>query len=97
MPPEKPIYAHRDDDPHLTDDALADKVLRFIGYATLIDTSEISVIALGEIVVLSGEVASETDIRCAGDAAASVSGVSSVENRLTVKPGQTRPDEAGDG
>ncbi|MCK3779909.1 BON domain-containing protein [Ensifer sesbaniae] len=89
MPPEKPIYAHRDDDPHLTDDALADKVLRFIGYATMIDTSTVSVIALGDIVVLTGVVASEADVICAGDAAASVAGVASVENRLTVKPGAT--------
>ena len=89
MPPEKPIYAHRDDDPHLTDDALADKVLRFIGYATMIDTSTVSVIALGDIVVLTGVVAREADVICAGDAAASVAGVASVENRLTVKPGAT--------
>lgn len=86
MPAEKPIYSHRDDDPHLTDDALADKVERYIGYATMIDTSAISVIALGGIVVLSGEVANATDITCAGDAAASVIGVTSVENRLTVRP-----------
>ncbi|MBK5566570.1 BON domain-containing protein [Ensifer adhaerens] len=86
MPPERPIYAHRDDDPHLRDDALAAKVLRFIGYATMIDTSAVSVMALGEIVVLSGEVASEADISCAGDAAALVVGVASVENRLTTKP-----------
>lgn len=86
MSAEKPIYSHRDDDPHLTDDALADKVLRFIHYATMVDTSEVSVMALGEIVVLSGQVASEADIARAGDAAASVIGVASVENRLTVKP-----------
>ena len=41
MPPDKSIYAHRDDDPHLTDDALAEKVLRFIQYAALVDTSRI--------------------------------------------------------
>ncbi|WVT73356.1 BON domain-containing protein [Sinorhizobium chiapasense] len=89
MPPEKPIYAHRDDDPHLTDDALADKVLRFIGYATMIDTSAVSVMALGEIVVLTGVVPSEADVICAGDAAASVAGVASVENRLTARPSAT--------
>ncbi|MEI3854243.1 MULTISPECIES: BON domain-containing protein [Ensifer] len=89
MPPDKSIYAHRDDDPHLTDDALAEKVLRFIQYAALVDTSRISVMALGGLVVLSGEVASEADVGCAGDAAASVIGVASVENRLTAKPGAT--------
>lgn len=88
MPPEKPIYAHRDDDPHLTDAALADKVLRFIQYVAMVDTSGISVMALGEIVVLSGEVANEADVACAGDAAASVIGVASVENRLTVRLGE---------
>ncbi|HEV7320862.1 MAG TPA: BON domain-containing protein [Ensifer sp.] len=92
MPPDKPIYAHRDDDPHLTDDALADKVLRFIQYAALVDTSGISVMALGEIIVLSGEVASDGDVACAGDAAASVIGVTSVDNRLTVRPEETQPD-----
>ncbi|KRD72926.1 BON domain-containing protein [Ensifer sp. ENS10] len=91
MPPDKPIYAHGDDDPHLTDDALADKVLRFIQYAALVDTSRISVMALGGLVVLSGEVASETDVACAGDAAASVIGVASVENRLNAKPGDADP------
>ncbi|MEI2301127.1 BON domain-containing protein [Ensifer sp. MJa1] len=89
MPTEKPIYAHQDDDPHLTDDALADKVLRFIQYAALVDTSEISVMAIGGIVILSGHVAQEADIACAGDAAASVIGVTSVENRLTVRADET--------
>ncbi|WP_455854229.1 BON domain-containing protein [Ensifer canadensis] len=88
MPTEKPIYSHQDDDPHLKDDDLAGKVLRFIRYATFVDTTDISVIALGEMVVLSGQVPSDADVACAGDAARSVIGVTSVENRLTVKPGQ---------
>lgn len=86
MPPEKPIYAHRDDDPHLTDDALAEKVLRYIQCVAMVDTRGISVMALGEIIVLSGDVANEAEVACAGDAAASVIGVAGVENRLTVKP-----------
>jgi len=65
MPTEKSIYAHKDDDPHLIDDALADKVLRYIQYAAMIDTREISVMALGGIVVLSGHVAQASDIACA--------------------------------
>ncbi|WP_104662442.1 BON domain-containing protein [Ensifer adhaerens] len=92
MPTEKPIYAHRDDDPHLTDDALAEKVLRYVQYAAMIDTRDISVMALGGVVVLSGHVAQVSDIACAGDAAASVIGVVSVENRLTVTPGTAETD-----
>ncbi|HEV7307112.1 BON domain-containing protein [Ensifer sp.] len=92
MPTDKPIFAHQDDDPNLTDDALADKVLRFIQYAALVDIRDISVMALGGIVILSGEVANEADIACAGDAAASVIGVTSVENRLTVTLEDTGPE-----
>ncbi|MCA1405765.1 BON domain-containing protein [Ensifer sp. IC3342] len=86
MSTDKTFYSHRDDDPHLTDDDLAEKVLRFIRYATFVDTSGISVMALGGTVVLSGNVPEEADIASAGEAAASVIGVSSVENRLTVRP-----------
>ncbi|MGF6154879.1 osmotically-inducible protein OsmY [Ensifer sp. KUDG1] len=92
MPTEKPIYARNDDDPHLIDDALADKVLRYIQYAAMIDTRDISVMALGGVVVLSGHVAQASDIACAGDAAASVIGVTSVENRLAVTPGAGEAD-----
>lgn len=88
MPTEKPIYSHHDDDPHLKDDDLAGKVLRFIRYATFIDTSDMEVFALGEMVVLSGHVPSEADVACAVDAARSVIGVATVENRLTAKPEQ---------
>lgn len=87
MPTEKPIYSHQDDDPHLKDDDLAGKVLRFIRYATFIDTTYMEVFALGEMIVLSGQVPNEADVACAGDAARSVIGVATVENRLTVKPG----------
>ncbi|HXV29196.1 MAG TPA: BON domain-containing protein [Sinorhizobium sp.] len=83
--PEYPIYSRRDDDPHLTGDALAAKVLRFLRYATVIDTSDISVIAIGSMVVLSGSVAEEADIARIGQAAASVIGVSRVENRLAAR------------
>ncbi|MCA1370722.1 BON domain-containing protein [Bradyrhizobium sp. BRP14] len=89
MSTEHPIYSHRDDDPHLTDDALAEKVMHFLRYASMIDTSEISVIALGNTVVLSGNVSREADIACAGEAAASVIGVARVENRLAVRPSET--------
>lgn len=85
----EPIYSRRDDDPHLTDDALAGKILRYLRYATTIDTSDISVIAIGRIAVLSGTVAREADIASAGEAAAAVIGVAKVDNRLTV-----REDEA---
>ncbi|PST26911.1 BON domain-containing protein [Mesorhizobium plurifarium] len=88
MPSEHPIYSHRDDDPHLTDDELAEKVLHFLRYATSIDTSDMEVIALGNVVVLSGTVGSEADIASAGEAAASVIGVSVVENRLAAREGE---------
>lgn len=88
MPTEKPIYSHQDDDPHLKDDDLAGKVLRFIRYATFIDTDDLEVFALGEMIVLSGQVPNEADVACAGDAARSVIGVTTVENRLTAKPEQ---------
>lgn len=81
----KPIYSHGDDDPHLTGDALAGKVLRFLRYATILDTSDISVFAIGSIVMLSGTVAKEADIASAGKAAASVIGVAAVDNELTVR------------
>jgi len=85
MTTEHPIYSHRDDDPHLTGDALAEKVTRFLHYATLIDTSDISVIAAGNMVILFGSVPREADIACAGEAAASVIGVGKVENRLIAR------------
>ncbi|MGZ2374473.1 BON domain-containing protein [Sinorhizobium medicae] len=88
MPNEYPTYSHKDDDPHLTDDDLAAKVLHFLRYATSLDTSDMEVIALGNIVVLSGTVGSEADIATAGEAAASVIGVSSVENRLVMREGE---------
>ncbi|WP_115418773.1 BON domain-containing protein [Ensifer sp. M14] len=88
MSTEKPIYSHQDDNPHLKDDDLAGKVLRFIHYATFIDTTDMAVMALGEMIVLSGQVRSEADVACAGDAARSVIGVTTVENRLTVTPEQ---------
>jgi osmotically-inducible protein OsmY len=85
MPTYKPIYSRGDDDPHLTGDALAGKVLRYLRYATIIDTSDISVIAIGSIVMLSGTVAKEADIASAGEAVASVIGVAGVDNRLTAR------------
>lgn len=85
MPTENPIYSHRDDDPHLTGDALAEKVTRYLRYATLIDTSNISIIAVGNMVILFGSVPREADIACAGEAAASVIGVAKVENQLMVR------------
>lgn len=88
MSSEHPTYSHKDDDPHLTDDDLAQKVLRFLRYASFIDTSDMDVIALGNMVVLSGTVAREADIACAGEAAAAVIGVQSVENRLRTRPGE---------
>ncbi len=85
MPTENSIYSHGDDDPHLTGDALAEKVTRFLRYATLIDTSDMSVIAVGNMVILFGSVPREEDIACAGEAVASVIGVAKVENQLMAR------------
>jgi osmotically-inducible protein OsmY len=81
----KQIYAHQDDHPDLTDDDLAGKVLRYIQYAALIDTSGLSVMALGRTVVLSGYVSCEAEVGCIEEVAASVIGVHLVENRVEVK------------
>ncbi|WP_275787680.1 BON domain-containing protein [Pararhizobium gei] len=81
---QKQIYIRQDDHPDLTDDDLAGKVLRYIRYASLIDTTNLSVVALGRTIVLDGFVTCETDIGCVGEAAASVIGVHSVENRIKV-------------
>lgn len=80
-----PFYAHGDDRPDLYDDDLAGKVLRYIRYATLIDTSGISVMAIGRTVVLSGTVSCTAEIGCVEDAAAAVIGVRLIENRLEVR------------
>jgi hypothetical protein len=82
---QKPFYAHRDDQPDLTDDELAGKVMRYIRYVSLVDTSGLSVIALGRTIILSGYVACETEIGCIEEAAASVIGVHLVENRVEVR------------
>lgn len=81
----KQIYAHYDDHRDLTDDDLAGKVLRYIRYVALIDTSNLSVMALGRTVVLSGYVDCEMEIGCVEDAAASVIGVHLVENQVEVR------------
>ncbi|MDW5316512.1 BON domain-containing protein [Rhizobium sp. PL01] len=80
----KQTYIHQDDHPDLTDDDLAGKVLRYIQYVVLIDTSRLQVMALGRMVVLSGYVSCETEIGCVEEAAASVIGVHLVENRVEV-------------
>lgn len=82
----KQIYVHGDDHPDLTGDELAGKVLRYIRYSALIDTSGLSVMALGRTVVLSGYVSCEAERACVEKAAASVIGVRLVENRLEVRP-----------
>lgn len=82
---EKQIYAHQDDRPDLTDDDLAGKVLRYIRYVALIDTSGMTVVALGRTILLSGHVGCETEIGCAEEAATSVIGVHLVENQLEVR------------
>ncbi|WP_349436836.1 BON domain-containing protein [Pararhizobium sp. A13] len=81
----KQIYTHQDDHPDLTDDDLADKVLRYIQYVALIDTSGLSVMALGRTVVLSGNVSCEAEIGCVEETAASVIGVHLVENQVEVR------------
>lgn len=96
MATEYPTYSRRDDDPHLRGDALAEKVQRYLRYATVIDTSDISVIAIGSMVILTGTVADESAIERAGEAAAAVIGVTRLDNRLTVgEQGGDSPDPAG--
>lgn len=80
----KQIYIHQDDHSDLTDDELADKVLRYIQYSALIDTSGLSVVAVGRTVVLSGYVSCEAEVGCVEAAAASVIGVHLVENLVEV-------------
>ncbi len=80
----KQIYIHQDDHSDLTDDDLAGKVLRYIQYVALIDTSGLSVMAFGRTVVLGGYVACETEIGCVEEAAAAVIGVHLVENQVQV-------------
>ena len=80
----KQIYIHQDDHADLTDDDLAGKVLRYIQYVALIDTSNLSVMALGRTIVLSGYVSCEAEIGCIEEAAASVIGVHLVENQVEV-------------
>jgi len=80
----KQFYTHRDDHSDLTDDDLAETVLRYIQYSALIDTSGLSVMAVGRTVVLSGYVSCEAEVGCVEEAAASVIGVHLVENRLEV-------------
>lgn len=80
----KQIYIHQDDHPDLTNDDLAEKVLRYIRYVTLIDTSELSVMALGRTVILDGHVSCEAEVGCIEEAATSVIGVHLVENHVTV-------------
>lgn len=81
----KQIYIHQDDHSDLTDDDLAEKVLSYIRYSALIDTSSLSVMAVGRTVVLSGYVSCEAEIGCIEEAAASVIGVHLVENRVEVE------------
>ncbi len=81
----KQIYIHQDDHSDLTDDDLAGKVLRYIQYVALIDTSGLSVMAFGRTVVLSGYVSCETEIGCVEEAAAAVIGVHLVENQVQVQ------------
>ncbi|MCV9999202.1 BON domain-containing protein [Pararhizobium sp. YC-54] len=80
----KQIYIHQDDQSDLTDDELADKVLRYIQYSALIDTSHLSVMAVGRTVILSGYVSCEAEVGCVEEAAASVIGVHLVENLVEV-------------
>ncbi|URK86487.1 BON domain-containing protein [Rhizobium sp. RCAM05350] len=81
----KQIHIHQDDHSDLTDDDLAEKVLSYIRYSALIDTSSLSVMAVGRTVVLSGYVSCEAEIGCIEEAAASVIGVHLVENRVEVE------------
>ncbi len=85
MVPNIQGFSHPDDDPHLSGDDLAQKVLRYIRYVALVDTSELSVFALDRMVVLTGYVSCEAERGCIEDAAASVIGVHLVENRVEVR------------
>ncbi len=55
----KQQYVRLDDEPHLSNDDLAGKVLRYIRYVSLVDTRDLTVIALGRTIVLSGTVSCE--------------------------------------
>ncbi|MCA1490156.1 BON domain-containing protein [Sinorhizobium alkalisoli] len=85
MATEHSIYSRGDDHPHLTDDALAEKVGRFLRYATTIDTRDVSITAMGNWILLSGTVATEADVAHLGEAAAAVIGVARVDNQLTAR------------
>ncbi|CAN7306193.1 BON domain-containing protein [Rhizobium sp. LjRoot98] len=80
----KQIYIHQDDHSDLTDDELASKVMRYIQYSVLIDTSGLSVMAVGRTVILSGYVSCAAEVGCIEQAAASVIGVHLVENTVEV-------------
>lgn len=77
-------FCRSDDDPHLVDDDLAGKVMRYIRYVTLVDTSRLNVMAMGRTVVLSGYVGNEAELGYIEEAAASVIGVHLVENCVEV-------------
>ncbi|MEA3533446.1 BON domain-containing protein [Rhizobium sp. CC-YZS058] len=81
----KQQYVRLDDEPHLSNDDLAGKVLRYIRYVSLVDTRDLTVIALGRTIVLSGTVSCEAELGCIEDAAASVIGVHLIENTVTVR------------
>ncbi|MDQ0318435.1 osmotically-inducible protein OsmY [Pararhizobium capsulatum DSM 1112] len=85
MATERSFYAHSDDRADLQDEDLAGKVLRYIRYVTLIDTSDISVMAIGRTIVLSGTASCETEIGCVEEATAAVIGVHLIENQLEVR------------
>lgn len=85
MVPHIQGFSHTDDDPNLSGDDLAQKVMRYIRYVALVDTSELSAYALDRMVVLTGYVSCEAELGCIEDAAASVIGVHLVENLVEVR------------
>jgi osmotically-inducible protein OsmY len=82
---DKQTYCRRDDEPHLRNDDLAEKVSRYIQYVALVDTTHLHVMALGRTIILSGFVSNEAEIGCIEQAAASVIGVHLVENNVSVR------------
>ncbi|SEK83893.1 BON domain-containing protein [Xaviernesmea oryzae] len=80
------LYCRADDEAHLTDDDLAGKVMRYLRYVSMIDTSDVQVMALGRTIVLIGAVGSDNEVGCLEECAASVIGVHLVDNQLSVRP-----------
>ena len=68
-----------------TDARLEAAVAEALGRAGLVDATRVSVTTSGAVVTLDGFVGSRLEVEAAGEVAASVEGISSVDNRLQVQ------------